>query len=563
MTPERAGVTEVLESVAGRDADRRLEAQAREQEIELPAERGERSAGGPPGDSVPGAPPTGGPLGEPRAVGPQLQPTLDELSRPGRGQVRVGHPPADALARLPAEQRRRQPLALPELSEPEVTRHFVNLSQLNYAVDTGFYPLGSCTMKFNPKVNEWAARLPGFAELHPLAPDSLAQGALELLWELQEALAEISGMRAVSLQPAAGAQGELTGILMIRAYHESRGDTARRDVIVPDSSHGTNPATASMAGFRTVTVPSGSDGGVDLDALRAALGPATAAVMLTNPSTFGLFERRIVEILDAVHSVDALAYMDGANLNAVLGKFRPGQAGFDVMHFNVHKTFSTPHGGGGPGAGPVGVGARLEPFLPSPLVIREGEGNFRLERVDERQGSIGRVRGYQGNVGVLVRAWAYLRAHGGRGLTEVSEDAVLAANYLRERIASAYEIPFDGPCKHEFVASARQLKRETGIRTLDVAKRLIDHGFHPPTIYFPLVVDECLLVEPTETESVETLDRFADALIAIAAEARSDPETLRTAPHTAPVRRLDEATAARQPDLRWRAMTGSETPCPD
>ncbi len=370
-------------------------------------------------------------------------------------------------------------------------------------------------------------------------------------------------MRAVTLQPAAGAQGELTGILMIRAYHRARGDTDRDEVLVPDSSHGTNPATASMAGFRTITIPSAGDGGVDLDAFRAALGPRTAAVMITNPSTLGLFERRIGELLEAVHDVGALAYMDGANLNAILGRFKPGEAGFDVMHFNVHKTFSTPHGGGGPGAGPVGVGERLLPYLPTPRVLRADDGSFRLERVDERPTSIGRLRSFSGNTGVLVRAYAYLRAHGASGLREVSDDAVLAANYLKARLAGTFDLPYDRPCKHEFVASASTLKAETGVRTLDIAKRLIDFGFHPPTIYFPLIVDEGMLIEPTETESIETLDAFADTLIAIAAEARSDPEMVRTAPHTAPVRRLDEATAARQPNLRWRPMAGAETPCPD
>ncbi|HUR16160.1 MAG TPA: aminomethyl-transferring glycine dehydrogenase subunit GcvPB, partial [Candidatus Limnocylindrales bacterium] len=367
-------------------------------------------------------------LGPQLAVGPSLQPTLAELSRPGRGTTKVPHPPADALARIPTAQRRAGPLGLPELNEPEVIRHFVNLSQLNFSVDTGFYPLGSCTMKYNPKINEWAARLPGFASLHPLAPDAAAQGTLELMWELERWLVEISGMAAATLQPAAGAHGELTGILMIRAYHQSRTDTQRLEVIVPDSSHGTNPATASMAGFKTVTVPSNANGQIDLDALKGALSERTAAVMLTNPSTLGLFERGIKDVLDAVHAAGALAYMDGANMNAVLGKFRPGQAGFDVMHFNTHKTFSTPHGGGGPGAGPVAVNEKLAPFLPWPMVIRDGEGGdagYRLEREGERPSSIGRVRSYQGSVGVLVRAYAYMLAHGGEGLEQVSEDAVL------------------------------------------------------------------------------------------------------------------------------------------
>ncbi len=496
-------------------------------------------------------------------TGPRLQSTVFEKSRPGRGGGKIPHPPKGVLDRLPAEARRARPPGLPELNELEVARHYVNLSQLNFAIDTGFYPLGSCTMKFNPKVNEWAARLPGFASLHPLAPDSTAQGTLQILFELEEILAEVSGMTAVSLQPAAGAQGELTGILMIRAYHRSRGDHDRLEVLVPDSSHGTNPATASMAGFRTITIPSAADGGVDLDAFRAALGPRTAAVMITNPSTLGLFESRIGELLDAVHEAGALAYMDGANLNAILGRFKPGEAGFDVMHINTHKTFSTPHGGGGPGAGPVGVGPRLVPYLPAPRVLRADDGSYRLERPGERPTSIGRLRSFVGNTGVLLRAYAYLRAHGAEGLAEVSQDAVLAANYLKQRLTGTYDIPYARYCKHEFVASAATIKRHTGIRTLDIAKRLIDYGFHPPTIYFPLIVEEGMLIEPTETESVETLDAFADALIRIAGEAAETPELVHEAPHSAPVRRLDEATAARQPNLRWRAMTGLETPCPD
>jgi len=493
----------------------------------------------------------------------RLVPTLFEQSRSGRGGGKVPHPPKDALARIPAEMLRESDPRLPELSEPELTRHFVNLSKLNYSVDSGFYPLGSCTMKYNPKINEWAARLHGFAALHPFAPDELAQGTLQLLWELEQALAEIGGMKAVTLQPAAGAHGELTGILMVRAYHRSRDDFERQEVLVPDSSHGTNPATASMAGFRTITIPSAPDGGVDVAAFRAALGPRTAAVMITNPSTLGLFEARIGELLEAVHAAGALAYMDGANLNAIMGRFKPGQAGFDVMHINVHKTFSTPHGGGGPGAGPVGVGEKLLPFLPSPRVLRETDGRFRLEVAGERPSSIGRVRSFVGNVGVLVRAYAYIRAHGGSGLCEVSDDAVLAANYLKASLRDVLDVPFDRPCMHEFVASSSTLKAQTGIRTLDVAKRLIDYGYHPPTIYFPLTVDEALLIEPTETESIETLDAFVSALVSIVAEAHSDPELLHSAPHDSPVRRLDETTAARQPNLRWRAMTGSQTPCPD
>ena len=504
-------------------------------------------------------------LGAGAVVGPGLQPTLAELSRPGRGSFKVPHPPSGALGHVSGGHLRARPVGLPELNEPAVIRHFINLSQLNYSVDTGFYPLGSCTMKYNPKINEWAARLPGLAALHPLAPDALAQGTLQLLWELEQWLIEISGMKQVSLQPAAGAHGELTGILMIRAYHHARGDTERSEVIVPDSSHGTNPATASMAGFRTVTIKSDAEGQVDLEALRAALGPRTAAVMLTNPSTLGLFEARIGELLDAVHGAGALAYMDGANMNAILGKFKPGVAGFDVMHFNTHKTFSTPHGGGGPGAGPVAVNDMLGPYLPWPRVLR-GDGPdgavFRLERRGERPSSIGRVRSYQGSVGVLVRAYAYLLAHGGPGLEQVSDDAVLAANYLRARLAGTFDMPFGRVSKHEFVASAQKLRAETGVRMLDIAKRLIDKGFHPPTIYFPLTVEEGMLVEPTETESLETIDAFADALIEIAGEARRDPDLVKSAPHDSPVRRLDEATAARQPDLHWPPMTGAEPVCP-
>ena len=486
------------------------------------------------------------------ATGKRLQPTIFELSQPGRGGGKLPAPPANALDRVPADQRRATPPQLPELNEPEVVRHYVNLSQLNHAVDTGFYPLGSCTMKYNPKIDEWAARVAGFAQLHPLAPDETAQGTLQLLWELEQALIEISGMQAVSLHPAAGAQGELTGILMIRAYHRSRGDTARDEVLVPDSSHGTNPATATMAGFKTITVPSADDGGVDVAAFTAALGPRTAAVMITNPSTLGLFESRIGDLLDAVHAAGALAYMDGANLNAILGRFKPGKAGFDVMHINTHKTFSTPHGGGGPGAGPVGVGEMLLPFLPAPRIIRDADGTFRHERPDERPQSIGRLRSYTASTGVLVRAFTYIFAHGGPGLGEVSDDAVLAANYLKAKLAGTYDIPYPRHCKHEFVASATTIEKDTGVRTLDIAKRLIDYGFHPPTIYFPLIVHEGMLIEPTETEPIETLDAFADALIAIAREARETPDVVHEAPLTAPVRRLDEATAARQPNLRWR-----------
>ena len=468
-------------------------------------------------------------------TGQRLEPTIFERSSPGRGGGKIPHAPKDALARIPAEQRRSDPPALPEMNEPEVVRHYVNLSQLNYAVDTGFYPLGSCTMKWNPKLNEWAARLPGFAGLHPMAPDAVAQGTLQLLWELEAALVEISGMAAVSLQPAAGAQGELTGILMIRAYHRSRGEVERTEVLVPDSSHGTNPATATMAGFKTVTIPSAADGGVDLDAFRAALGPHTAAVMITNPSTLGLFETRIGELLEAVHAAGALAYMDGANLNAILGRFKPGEAGFDVMHFNVHKTFSTPHGGGGPGAGPVGrrCQARAVPARATGRARRRRDVPARA--AGERPSSIGRMRSFVGNTGVLVRAYATSWPTAAPGLHEVSDDAVLAANYLEVRLAGTFDHPVRQPGLQARVRGLRgDLKKATGVRTLDIAKRLIDYGYHPPTIYFPLIVEEGMLIEPTETEPIETLDAFADALIAIAAEARRDARAGPRAPPTTP-----------------------------
>ena len=383
------------------------------------------------------------------------------------------------------------------------------------------------------------------------------------MWRLQQQLGEIGGFPAVCLQPAAGAHGELTGILVVRAWHESRGDRERDEVIVPDSSHGTNPATASMAGFRTVTVASRPDGSVDLEALRAALGPRTAAVMLTNPSTLGLFERHVVELLEAVHAAGALAYMDGANMNAVLGHFRPGAAGFDIMHFNLHKTFSTPHGGGGPGAGPIAV-ARAPGALPARSTRGGGAGRQLSPRAPRGATLVHRPRCAPSRA--ARASWCAPSptsvAHGGPGLRQVSDDAVLAANYLRARVGEAYQLPFEGPCKHEFVATAQAIKAETGVRTLDIAKRLIDYGYHPPTIYFPLIVEECMLIEPTETESIETLDAFADALIAVAEEARRDPDLLHGAPHDAPVRRLDEATAARQPDLRWQPLDGGSQPCP-
>ena len=503
-----------------------------------------------------------------------VQPLIFEASAPGRRAVRF--PRASDAARraasgqpeLPQASLRASAPRLPEVSELDLLRHFNRLSQLNHAIDLGFYPLGSCTMKYNPKVNEWAAALPGFAESHPLDPAACSQGSLELEWLLGELLREISGFAAVSLQPAAGAHGELTGMLMTRAYHRARGHgETRTRVLVPDSAHGTNPATASMAGYETVTIRSNERGGIDLDALRAALDERTAALMITNPSTLGIFEDQIDAVLAAVHEVGAIAYMDGANLNAILGRFRPGDAGFDVMHFNLHKTFSTPHGGGGPGAGPVGVGERLLPYLPGPQpVLVEGDpdtvrrnawagrstpgASFALEEPGSRPGSIGRVRMHTGNFGMFVRAYTYIRSNGDAGLRAVSDDAVLAANYLRVRLADAYDLPYDRVCKHEVVFSGRRQKRQHGVTTLDIAKVILDHGIHPPTIYFPLIVEEALMIEPTETESLETLDRFVEAMHEIAERAASDPESLKRAPVTTPVGRLDEAGAARRPDLR-------------
>ncbi|HTE64643.1 MAG TPA: aminomethyl-transferring glycine dehydrogenase subunit GcvPB, partial [Candidatus Binatia bacterium] len=497
-----------------------------------------------------------------------------EASVPGRRAVRF--PPASEAARaaaagqpsLPAAVVRAQAPRLPEVSELDLLRHFNRLSHLNHAIDLGFYPLGSCTMKYNPKVNEWAAGLPGLADSHPLDPAALSQGSLELEWLLAELLKEISGFAAVSLQPAAGAHGELTGMLMARAYHRSGGvGEQRTKVLVPDSAHGTNPATATMVGYQTVTIRSNERGGIDLEALRAALGPDTAALMITNPSTLGIFEDQIDQVVAAVREAGAISYMDGANLNAILGRFRPGEAGFDVMHFNLHKTFSTPHGGGGPGAGPVGVSDRLAPFLPAPLpLLVEGDptevrrnawagrstpgARFALEEPDARPTTIGRVRSHTGNFGMFVRAYTYIRSNGDAGLRAVSNDAVLAANYLRVRLTGAYDLPYDRICKHEVVFSGRRQKRQHGVTTLDIAKAILDHGIHPPTIYFPLIVEEALMIEPTETESLETLDRFVEIMLGIAELANSDPEALKRAPETTPVGRLDEAGAARRPDLR-------------
>ena len=511
-----------------------------------------------------------------------IEPLIFDASRPGRRGVRYPLPSSAARAAassqppIPEAAARATAPHLPEVAELDLLRHFNRLSHLNHAIELGFYPLGSCTMKYNPKVNEWAARLPGLADSHPLDPDALAQGSLELEWLLAELLREISGFAAISLQPAAGAHGELTGLLMARAYHRSRGEGEQRTkVLVPDSSHGTNPATATMVGYTAVTIPSNARGGMDLDALRAALGPDTAALMITNPSTLGIFEDQIDQVVAAVQDAGAIAYMDGANLNAILGRFRPGEAGFDVMHFNLHKTFSTPHGGGGPGAGPVGVSARLAPFLPTPLpLLVAGDADevrrnawsgrttpgarFGLEEAGARPDSIGKVRAFTGNFGMFVRAYTYIRSNGGDGLREVSNYAVLAANYLRVRLADAFDLPYDRICKHEVVFSGRRQKRQHGVSTLDIAKAILDHRIHPPTIYFPLIVEEALMIEPTETESLETLDVFVDVMHEIARRAATEPEELKRAPLTTPVGRLDEATAARRPDLRWRPMPAAD-----
>ncbi|WP_054669075.1 aminomethyl-transferring glycine dehydrogenase subunit GcvPB [Calditerricola satsumensis] len=477
-------------------------------------------------------------------------PLIFERSKPGRVAYSLPEPDvpeASVTACIPAHLLRRVPAELPEVSEPDLIRHYTELSRRNHGIDNGFYPLGSCTMKYNPKVNEDVARLPGFAHVHPLQPEEMVQGALELMWHLQEYLAEITGMDAVTLQPAAGAHGEWTGLMMIRAYHEARGEK-RTKVIVPDSAHGTNPASATVAGMQTVTIPSDARGLVDLEALKRAVDENTAALMLTNPNTLGLFEEDILEIAKIVHDVGGLLYYDGANANAILGIARPGDMGFDVVHLNLHKTFTTPHGGGGPGAGPVGVKKDLIPFLPVPVVVKEGD-RYRLDY--DRPQSIGRVKGFYGNFGMLVRAYAYIRTMGPEGLRQVSECAVLNANYLMRRLAPYFDLPYDRHCKHEFVLSGRRQKK-LGVRTLDMAKRLLDFGFHPPTIYFPLIVDECLMIEPTETEAKETLDAFADAMIQIAKEAEENPDLVLNAPHTTVVKRLDEVTAARKPILRWQ-----------
>ncbi len=484
---------------------------------------------------------------------------LLEKSQAGR---QGGGPPIPAglpRADVPDGLRRAQPPRLPEIAEPELLRHFTELSTRNFGIDTGFYPLGSCTMKYNPRVNERLVMLPGFRDAHPYQDEDAAQGALELMWRLQEALIEISGLHACSLQPAAGSQGELTGLMLMRAYFGDRGEGEQRDTIITaDTAHGTNPASVTMAGYKLAKVETDARGNVDVDNLREMVDEHTAGLMLTNPSTLGLFDERIEEIAEIFHDAGALLYYDGANLNAVCGISRPGDMGFDIVHINLHKTFSQPHGGGGPGGGPIVVRDLLELFLPVPAVVRDGEG-FRLDY--DRPKSIGKVRGYTGPFGVFVRSYAYIRSYGPR-LREMSETAVLNANYVLARLRDAYDLPFDRLCMHEFVLSARNLKRQHGITALDVAKRLMDYGFHPPTIYFPLVVPEALMIEPTETEAKETLDDFCDAMLAIAREAAERPEVLKDAPHARPVKRLDEVRAAKQLVLKYGFENHPRTEAP-
>jgi glycine dehydrogenase subunit 2 len=489
-----------------------------------------------------------------------------ERSRPGRrasSLPRYELPPAP----VPAELARATPPRLPEVAEPELVRHFTELSTRNFGIDTGFYPLGSCTMKHNPRVNERLVGIPGFKDLHPLQDEDGAQGALELMWRLQEILAEVSGLPAVSLQPAAGSQGELTGLLLMRAYFDDLGEgDQRREIVIPDTAHGTNPASVTMAGYELVGVKTDARGNIDIEDFRGKVGPRTAGLMLTNPSTLGLFDENIVEIEKILVDAGALMYYDGANLNAVCGIARPGDMGFDIVHINLHKTFSQPHGGGGPGGGPIAVAKRLEPFLPVPAVVKDGD-RFRLDF--DRPKSIGKVRAFTGPFGVFVRSYAYIRRYG-PGLREMSEAAVLNANYLLARLKDAYDLPFDRLCMHEFVLSARTLKKEHGVSALDIAKRLMDFGIHPPTVYFPLIVPEALMIEPTETEPKERLDEFCDVMLRIAHEASVDPDVLHDAPHNRPVRRLDEVKAAKRavvrylfdehPDLRDSAPAAVEAP---
>ena len=476
-----------------------------------------------------------------------------EHSRPGRRNPSQAPGGTNTPRDIPERFLRRQQPLLPEVSELDAVRHFTRLSQKNFSIDTHFYPLGSCTMKYNPRACNALAMLPGFLARHPLAPESTGQGFMACMYELQEMLKDVTGMAGVSLTPMAGAQGEFAGVAMIRAYHESRGDVARREIIVPDASHGTNPATAVMCGYKAREIPTDGEGRVDLVALKAAVGPHTAGLMLTNPSTLGVFEQAIEEIRGIVHGAGGLLYYDGANLNAILGRVKPGAMGFDVIHMNLHKTFSTPHGGGGPGAGPVGVAGRLLPFLPIPSVALE-HGQYRWLTEADRPLSIGRLSAWMGNAGVLLRAYVYARLLGREGMHRVAEFATLNANYLMAKLAAAgFDVAFPNRrASHEFIVTLKRLKEETGVTAMDFAKRLLDYGFHAPTTYFPRLVPECLLIEPTETESKETLDMFVEAMKKILEEALSNAELVKSAPHTTPVRRLDDVKAARELDLTWK-----------
>ncbi len=479
------------------------------------------------------------------------QALIFELSKAGRigfSLPEMDVPETDINELIPEGYLRMEEPELPEVSELDIMRHYTALSKRNHGVDSGFYPLGSCTMKYNPKINENVARFNGFAHLHPLQDESSVQGALELMYDLQQHLIEITGMDEVTLQPAAGAHGEWTALMMVRAFHEANGEHNRTKVIIPDSAHGTNPASATVAGFETVTVKSTEDGLVDIEDLRRVVGEDTAALMLTNPNTIGLFEEHILEMAEIVHGVGGKLYYDGANLNAIMSKVRPGDMGFDLVHLNLHKTFTGPHGGGGPGSGPVGVKADLIPYLPKPVITKQGD-KYVFDY--DRPQSIGRVKPYYGNFGINVRAYTYIRSMGPDGLKAVTEYAVLNANYMMRRLQDAYELPFDRHCKHEFVLSGNRQKK-LGVRTLDIAKRLLDFGYHPPTIYFPLIVEECMMIEPTETESKETLDAFIDAMLQIAKEAEENPEIVQEAPHNTVVGRLDETLAARKPVLRYQ-----------
>ncbi len=475
-----------------------------------------------------------------------------EQSRAGRRALAQAPAASEPSGDIPAELLRDSPPLLPEVSEMQAVRHYTRLSQKNFSIDTQFYPLGSCTMKYNPRACNSLAMLPGMLARHPLGPVSMGQGFMACMYELQEMLKEVTGMPAVSLTPAAGAQGEFTGVAMIRAYHDANGDTARNEILVPDAAHGTNPATATMCGYKVREIPTGRDGDVDLEALKGAVGPQTAGIMLTNPSTLGVFERRIKEIAALIHEAGGLLYYDGANLNAILGKVRPGDMGFDVIHMNLHKTFSTPHGGGGPGAGPVGVSKRLEPFLPVPIVGHDGDEYYWITE-EVRPQSIGRLSAFMGNAGVLLRAYVYARMLGREGMHRVADFATLNANYLMARLSEAgFDVAFPGRrATHEFIITLKRQKEQHGVTAMDFAKRLLDYNVHAPTTYFPLLVPECLLIEPTETETREELDNFVEAMVSILREAETDPELLHEAPHTQPVRRLDEVRAAKQLDLAW------------